>query len=705
MSESRSRSLFLAALVPLLALFAWQAIRTYWLCDDAYISFRYVRNFVEGRGLVFNPGERVEGYTNFLWVLELSAIWRVLGIRPEEACSILSLLYTAGTIALTVFLALGTPFRERRFLVAAGALLLLAVSHTFAIWATSGLETRQFTFFVLLAAVCLASKEKPRLVAASIALGLAESTRPEANLLFLCALGWLLYDRRRLRDVLVLAAPYVLIVGAHFLWRWSYYGDLWPNTYYAKHVRGWPEAGIRYFGAATVEFGLYALVPAAIAGAVARAKAGDRIHLLAFAWIVPHAAYVIWIGGDHFEYRVLDSYWPFLAVAAVEGLASIARASVPAVLYALLLVSTAGVQVAKELSTKGLKTRKDTHRLAIAIKPERFPTLHAIPGLASLLDAYNATNAYLAKRGIAVPYVEHKAFWRDQVDQYAAYEPLHGTGAIPADAVTFKDSIGVSGFHLADLVIIDNNGLTDRHIAHQPVSTPNDRRYMAHERTADWGYLETRGFNILVHPVARNEEDALDAANYALRIDHDHWMPFESMVPGWAERAFAKGPEVRTWRVAQEIGCFADGSLGGWTVEGEAFAKGPLENRLVRRRMHPYRRCDPARVLDSRGADPARPATGVALSPPFRVPLGSDLEFRLGGKQPAAGVRLLDSEGATLDTWTPDDPGGLTPQRVRLRDHEGRELRLEVYDDSGAEGGFVVVGEVVLLDPVVMNRP
>ena len=41
------------------------------------------------------------------------------------------------------------------------------------------------------------------------------------------------------------------IVGAHFLWRLAYYGDLWPNTYYAKHVRGWPEAGIRYFGAAT----------------------------------------------------------------------------------------------------------------------------------------------------------------------------------------------------------------------------------------------------------------------------------------------------------------------------------------------------------------------------------------------------------------------------------------------------------------------
>ena len=38
-----------------------------WVCDDAFISFRYAANLAHGRGLVWNPGERVEGYTNFLW--------------------------------------------------------------------------------------------------------------------------------------------------------------------------------------------------------------------------------------------------------------------------------------------------------------------------------------------------------------------------------------------------------------------------------------------------------------------------------------------------------------------------------------------------------------------------------------------------------------------------------------------------------------
>jgi hypothetical protein len=95
----------------------------------------------------------------------------------------------------------------------------------------------------------------------------------------------------------------------------------------------------------------------------------------------------------------------------------------------------------------------------------------------------------------------------------------------------------------------------------------------------------------MVLPAARSEREALDAANYAMRIGNDLWMPFESMVQGWAEKAFANGREVRTWRAAQELGCFSDGTLSGWTAEGESFAQNPRPDSMRRRRMHPYRRC------------------------------------------------------------------------------------------------------------------
>ena len=52
--------------------------------DDAFISFRYAANLLDGHGLVYNPGERVEGYTNFLWTLLLAGAMG-LGANPVIA--------------------------------------------------------------------------------------------------------------------------------------------------------------------------------------------------------------------------------------------------------------------------------------------------------------------------------------------------------------------------------------------------------------------------------------------------------------------------------------------------------------------------------------------------------------------------------------------------------------------------------------------
>lgn len=47
--------------------------------DDAFITFRYVQQWTHGNGLVYNIGDRVEGYSNFLWIL-LLAPFSLLGI-------------------------------------------------------------------------------------------------------------------------------------------------------------------------------------------------------------------------------------------------------------------------------------------------------------------------------------------------------------------------------------------------------------------------------------------------------------------------------------------------------------------------------------------------------------------------------------------------------------------------------------------------
>ena len=67
------------ATVFLATLFAVVLVRTAWLSDDAYITLRTVDNLVHGRGLTWNPDERVQAYTHPLWMFLLAAVYSVTG--------------------------------------------------------------------------------------------------------------------------------------------------------------------------------------------------------------------------------------------------------------------------------------------------------------------------------------------------------------------------------------------------------------------------------------------------------------------------------------------------------------------------------------------------------------------------------------------------------------------------------------------------
>ncbi len=70
-----------------------------WQMDDAFISYRYASNLVHGYGLVYNPGEPVEGYTNFLWTLMSAAAIRV-GWNPQSVAQAADILVNQCLIAL-----------------------------------------------------------------------------------------------------------------------------------------------------------------------------------------------------------------------------------------------------------------------------------------------------------------------------------------------------------------------------------------------------------------------------------------------------------------------------------------------------------------------------------------------------------------------------------------------------------------------------
>lgn len=360
-----------------LALFAAHAYSLRFTQDDAYISMRYAKNFVEGRGLVFNPGERVEGYTNFLWTLLLAGVLKA-GLPIEKTASILGVAFGCGAILFAARLA--RALEGRWGTTSAAAALLLAANGAFALWCTGGLETGMFAFFVTAAFERgFAPDVSPRgRLLAPIFFVFASLTRPEGPLLF--ALWLALADqsrRERYQSAALFAGPLVLYAA----WKLAYFGDLLPNTYYAKAGFSWEymKRGLQYTKEFFLAYAGFGLAPAlalyAAFGKKGGAADGKRLRpeaRLLLAWI-GFAAYVVWIGGD-----VLYShrFWlPILPVGCVlvargAGLVfeyarsapaasplAILRAVPPAFGVGLVTVALAGFGFAQNRAT--LKSRRD----------------------------------------------------------------------------------------------------------------------------------------------------------------------------------------------------------------------------------------------------------------------------------------------------------------------------------------------------------
>lgn len=123
------------------------SVRLWWMCDDAFISFRYAKNLVNGLGLVYNAGEYVDGYTNFLWTM-LIALGLKFGLDPVKLSGVLGIASYALTVLLFLLLTRWIARRDGggRLYFPLTA-LCLSLHHDQHVYATSGLET---SFFILL---------------------------------------------------------------------------------------------------------------------------------------------------------------------------------------------------------------------------------------------------------------------------------------------------------------------------------------------------------------------------------------------------------------------------------------------------------------------------------------------------------------------------------------------------------------------------
>src|SRR5439155_7001262 len=109
--------------------------------DDAFITYRYAANLAHAHGLVYNPGERVEGYSNFLWAIVMAGVI-ALGGDPEGW----SLLLGAACALAALGITMRAAQRCEMSVPVAGA--LIATSTSWAAWGTGGLETGAFMLCV-----------------------------------------------------------------------------------------------------------------------------------------------------------------------------------------------------------------------------------------------------------------------------------------------------------------------------------------------------------------------------------------------------------------------------------------------------------------------------------------------------------------------------------------------------------------------------
>ena len=357
--------------IALILFFLAHALFYYWALgtdavDDAYISFRYAQNAIRGNGLVFNPGERVEGFTNFLWTA-MTIPLEGAHVDVGRASMLIGALFGIAILWLVVRFAkrMGAPYGSGWL-----AALLLAVDGSFVLWSVSGLETPLFAFLVFAGAMLYVweqdegRKTKDELLSSVLRLSsgfpysgiffaLAAMTRPEGLYVFAITVAhqaaWRIITERRLftmRDILR-GVAFAAIFAPYWLGRWWYYKSFLPNSFHAKVAASGPAAQIERGWVHLAQFvgvhlGWLIAPPPVVAlivslrGVIFAKQSPNRgseiasqksLAMTQAFWttyfagiIIPYAAYIVYVGGDWSVGRFFVPLLPFFYLLFSTGL-------------------------------------------------------------------------------------------------------------------------------------------------------------------------------------------------------------------------------------------------------------------------------------------------------------------------------------------------------------------------------------------------
>ncbi|HPI38144.1 MAG TPA: hypothetical protein PK397_09390 [Ignavibacteriaceae bacterium] len=469
----------------------YSTINMKWVCDDAFITFRYIENWINGAGLVYNPGEYVEGYTNFLWLL-LLAFFNILGFDLVASSMYLGILFFAGTILITTL----TSFRFARgkvFLLPFTALMLV-LHYDFRIWATSGLETSMFTFLIVSGFyVFTLSKlqEVKKALLSGTVLIFAVLTRPDGAFFYAVFFFFLLIRvissdssiKQKLKPLIAFIIPFIILYIPYLIWKISYYGDIYPNTYYAK--AGWMSYYSQGFFYLQTYFQAYysswifliAFIPIIIF--IKNYKEGrifQRIKtlvlneylsalILAVIIIILYSIFFIAkVGGDFMYARFIIPIIPLLYLAGENAIRCLfEKKRNILILFFILIFFT------------GIIEKKSRDHLFIDGRGERI-SIYDLNGVADEYWFYTQTEKIGGINHIQFMEMAGKEFNRYFKDRDVRFLIMAAQASL--------------AYYSKIKTCVEFNGLTDKYIAHLPIS---ERGRPGHERAAPYDYVIERG--------------------------------------------------------------------------------------------------------------------------------------------------------------------------------------------------------------------
>ena len=465
-------------------------LRTAWLGDDAFITFRTVMNATHGHGLTFNIGERVQSYTHPLWLLLLTGAFLVVGNVYYAA-----FLVSIGVSLAVFWLALRQAATRMQVWIVVAVLLC---SRAFVDYSTSGLEN-PLSNLLLVTFIALAMRSHEasgaRVTGVWTVASLLYLTRPDNVLLVAPVLVWLTVRATPWTAAARQALTGLLPAAGWTAFSLIYYGVPFPNTAYAKLGTGIAQGDLVQQGVIylldSIDRDPVTLVTILFAVALGLLRRGPA-RWIAGGMLV-HLAYVVSIGGDFMSGRFL--VLPLLAAVLLLS-RTIPFTTVPALMTASVLA-------------------------VIGLTSAEVPLLSD-----SRLERTSNSMDRRVRSGFGV--VDERAYYFQGQSLLLATRqsflqpdwPLRASQSVPTDVDTTCGGLGMRGLSAPQTHLIDSCALTDPLLARLPALYTPDWRIGHFYRLIPYGYEESveQATNLIVDPVVKALYDDLRLITRAPRL-------------------------------------------------------------------------------------------------------------------------------------------------------------------------------------------